>query len=161
MRSNSINSRIAARRSHSLTRRRTGRGGKSGSRPSAHFSLFPLARFPPAQKTVAQHHCEGMPLKALPAAPLILIPAQLRFRFFMLRLHPVAALRILHHHGQRHRGREITPEIFPVPALAPPGALPEQPATVGGALAIHPPAAPGEKLGAPPPLGTFAPRERL
>src|SRR5206468_1349149 len=107
MSSNSINSRMASQRSHSLTRRwtsgrgtrrRSGRGGKSGPRPSAHFSLLALPSFQPDQKTVAQHHRDSVSMKAIPAPPLILIPAQFRFRFFMILLHPVSTMRILDHH---------------------------------------------------------------
>src|SRR2546427_7897862 len=170
MRSSSINSRRAAQRSHSLTRRwtsgrglrrRSGRGGKCGPRPPAPFAVLPLAPFQPDQKTVAQHHRDRMPMKALPAPPLILIPAQFRFGFLMILLHPVAAVGILHQHGQGRVCREVTPEILPIPGLASSGALPNQPADVAGALAIDPPAAQGEKLGPPPARGPPAPRHRL
>src|SRR5229473_3154446 len=145
MSANAINSRTAAQRSHSLTRRwtsgsgtrrRSGRGGKSGPRPSAPCSLLPLPPFQPDQKTVAQHHRDRMPMKPVPAPPLILIPAQLRFGFLMILLHPVAAMRILDQHGQRGVGGEITPEIFPIPSLASAGPLPEHPANVAGAIPI-------------------------
>src|SRR5262244_4196049 len=170
MRSNSINSRMAAQRSHSLTRRwtsgrgtrrRSGRGGKSGPRPSAHFSLLSLPPFQPDQKAVAQHHCDRVSMKPIPAPPLILIPAQFRFRFLMILLHPVAPMGILDQHGQRGVRREVTPEIFPISVLAPSGALPHQPADVAGALAIHSPAAQREKLCPPPAFGPCAPRDRL
>src|SRR6516162_4359571 len=150
MSSNSINSRMAARRSHSLTRRwssgsgirrRSGRGGKSGPRPSAHFALLALAHFQPHQKTIAQHDGDGVAMKAIPAPSLILIPAQFGFGFLMILLDPVAAVGILDHRGQRRRRREVTPKILPVPMLAPSGALPNQPAHMAGAIAIHPPAA--------------------
>src|SRR5262245_12721621 len=166
----SINSRIAARRSHSLTRRwtsgsgmrrRSGRGGKSGPRPSGPLAPRPLPPFQPDQKTVAQHHRERMPMKAIPAPPLILIPAQFRFRFLMILLHPVAPMGILNQHGQGGVHRAITPEILPVPLLAPAGALPNQPAHRAGALAIHAPAPQRQTLGAPPPFGAFAPRNGL
>src|SRR2546421_2121322 len=139
MSSNSINSRMAAQRSHSLTRRwtsgrgtrrRSGRGGKSGPRPAAHFAVLPLPPFQPDQKTVAQHHREGVPMKAIPAPPLILIPAQFRFRFLMILLHPVTPMGILNQHGQGGVRWKITPEILPVPILAPAGALPNQPAHI-------------------------------
>src|SRR2546425_3553833 len=166
MRSNSINSRMAARRSHSLTRRwtsgsgtrrRSERGGKSGPRPPAHLAALPLPPFQPDQKTIAQHHRDRVPMKAIPTPPLILIPPQLRFSFFMILLHPVATVRILDHHGQRRRGREVTPEILPVSVLAAAGALPEQPADMAGAIAIHPPAAQREKLPPPPPCRPLPP----
>src|SRR5229473_687637 len=170
MSANAINSRTAAQRSHSLTRRwtsgggtrrRSGRGGKSGPRPSAPCSLLPLPPFQPDQKTVAQHHRVRMPMKPVPAPPLILIPAQLRFGFLMILLHPVAPMGILDQHGQRRRDREVTPEIFPVPPLTASGALPNQPAAMPGTLAIDPPAAQRQKLRSPPALGPLAPRDGL
>src|SRR5262249_21325283 len=168
MRSNSINSRMAAQRSHSLTRRwtsgrgtrrRSGRGGKSGPRPSAHFSLLSLPPFQPDQKAVAQHHCDRVSMKPIPAPPLILIPAQFRFRFLMILLHPVAPMGILDQHGQRGVRREVTPEIFPISVLAPSGALPHQPADVAGALPIPPPPPRrGENLPPPAPFPRAPPR---
>jgi hypothetical protein len=50
-------------------------------------------------------------MKTIPAPSLILIPAQLGFGFLMILLDPVAAVGILNYRGQRHRGREVTPEI--------------------------------------------------
>src|SRR5499427_5865910 len=137
MSSSSINSRMAAQRSHSLRRRwssgngrrrRSGRGGKSGPWPSAHCALLALAHFQPHQKTIAQHDGDGVAMKAIPAPSLILIPAQLGFGFLMILLDPVATVGILDHRGPRRGGREVTPEILPVPVLAPAGALPNQPA---------------------------------
>src|SRR5262252_1790339 len=133
MSSNSINSRMAAQRSHSLKRRwssgngrrrRSGRGGKSGPRAPAQLAALALPPFQPHQKTIAQHHGDGVAMKAIPAPSLILIPAQLGFGFLMILLDPVAAVRILDHPGPRHGSREITPEILAVPMLAPSGALP-------------------------------------
>src|SRR5215471_19112803 len=123
MSSNSINSRMAARRSHSLmrrwnsgsgTRRRSGRGGKSRPRPSAQPAALALPPFQPHQKTIAQHDGDGVAMKTIPAPSLILIPAQLGFGFLMILLNPVATVGILDYRGQRHRGREVTPEILPV-----------------------------------------------
>src|SRR6516225_7511059 len=137
MRPGAINSRMAAQRNHSLSRRwssgsgirrRSGRGGKSRPQASAHFTLLALAHFQPHQKTIAQHDGDGVAMKAIPAPPLILIPAQLGFGFLMILLHPVAAVGILDHPEQWRGGRKITPEILPVPMLAAAGALPHQPA---------------------------------
>src|SRR5919204_1938156 len=170
MRPNAINSRMAAQRNHSLTRRwtsgrgvrrRSGRGGKSGPRASAHFALLALARFQPDQKTIAQHHRNSVPMKAIPTSSLILIPAQLRFRFFMILLHPVTTMGILDQHRQGGMRGEITPVVFPVPVLAPSGALPHQPAHMAGAIAIDAPAAQCHKLGAPPPFCPLPPRDGL
>src|SRR5215469_12949939 len=170
MRPDAINSRMAARRSHSLSRRwtsgsgirrRSGRGGKSAPRASAHFALLALPPFQPHQKTIAQHDGDGMAMKGIPAPSLILIPAQLGFGFLMILLDPVAAVRILNHQGQRHGGREVTPEILPVPVLAAAGALAEQPSEMAGAIAIHPPAAQCAKLRPPPAFGTLAPGNGL
>ena len=162
MRPNSINSRMAAQRNHSLTRRwtcgsgsrrRSGRRGKSGPQAAAHCALLALAHFQPDQKTIAQHDGDGVAMKAIPAPSLILIPAQLGFGFLMILLHPVATVGILDHPGQRRGGREVTPEIFPVPVLAAAGALPNQPAHMAGAIAIDPPAAQRHKLRPPPAFG--------
>ena len=170
MSSNSINSRMAARRNHSLTRRwscgsgirrRSGRGGKSRPRPSAHGTLLALSHFQPHQKTIAQHYGDGVAMKPVPASSLILIPAQLGFGFLMILLHPVAPVGILDHRGQRHRGREVTPEILPVSVLASSGALPKQPAHLAAAIAIDPPTAQRHKLGPPPAFGSCAPGDGL
>jgi hypothetical protein len=168
MSSNSINSRMAARRSHSLTRRwssgrgvrrRSGRGGKSRPRPSTHLASLPRPPCQPHQKTIAQHYGDGVPMKTVPTSPLILIPAQLGFGFLLILLHPVATVRILDHPGPRRPGREVTPAILPVPVLVPSGALPNQPAQMAAAIAIDAPAAPRQKLGAPPAFGPLAPRD--
>src|SRR5712692_3226902 len=100
-------------------------------------------------------------MKPIPAPPLILIPAQLRFHFLMILLHPVTTLGILDQHGQGGVRREVTPEIFPLSVLAPSGALPEQPADVPSAIAIHPPATQRETLGPSPAFGPCAPRPGL
>src|SRR5215469_6473453 len=145
MSSNSINSRRAAQRSHSLTRRwssgsgirrRSGRGGKSAPRASSHCALLALSHFQPHQKTIAQHDGDGVAMKTIPAPSLILIPAQLGFGFLMILLNPVATVGILDHRGPRHRGREVTPEILPVSVLASSGALPKQPAHMAAAVTI-------------------------
>src|SRR5215469_4101032 len=164
MSSNSINSRMAALCRHPLRRRwssgngrrrRCGRGGKSGPWTSAQLAALALPPFQPHQKTIAQHHGDGVAMKAIPAPPLILIPAQLGFGFLMILLHPVATVGILDHRGQWCGGREVTPEILPVSMLAATGALPKQPAHMAAAIAIHPPAAQRAKLGPPPACGPF------
>src|SRR5262249_1121535 len=150
MSSNSINSPMAARRSHSLTRRwscgsgtrrRSGRGGKSDPQASAHCALLALSHFQPHQKTIAQHYADGVPMKSIPAPSLILIPAQFGFGFLMILLDPVATVGILDHPGRWRGGREITPEILPVPMLTPSRALSEQPTHMTAALTIYPPTA--------------------
>jgi len=162
-----INSRIAACRSPSLTRRwtsgserrrRSGRGGKSGSWPPAPRALPTAVRFHPDQKTIAHHDQHGLAMKPVPAAPLVLIPAQLRFCLLLLLLHPVAAMGILAQHPQGRRGREVTPEILPIPLLPPARPVPDQLPPVARALPIHPPAAQGQNLSPPPPFGPFTPR---
>src|SRR5215469_3463449 len=161
---------MAAQRIHSLSRRwtcgsgirrRSGRGGKSGPQAAAHFALLALPCFQPHQKTIAQHYGDGVAMKAIPASSLILIPAQLGFGFLMILLDPVAAVGILDHHGQRRGGREITPEVLPVPMLAPSGALPNQPAHMAAAVTIDPPTAQRHKLGTPPAFGSCAPGDGL
>jgi hypothetical protein len=159
MSSNSINSRMATQRSHSLRRRwssgngrrrRSGRGGKSRPRTSAQLASLAFPPFQPHQKTIAQHDGDGVAMKTIPAPSLILSPAQLGFGFLMILLDPVAAVGILDHRGQRHRGREVTPEILAVPLLAAAGALPKQPAHMAAAVTIHPPTAQCHKLASPP-----------
>src|SRR6516165_1600026 len=127
MRPDAINSRMAAQRNHSLSRRwtagsglrrRSGRGGKSGPWAAAHFALLALTHFQPDQKAIAQHYGDGVPMKAIPAPSLILIPAQLGVGFLLILLDPVTTVGILDHRGPRRGGREITPEILPVPVLA-------------------------------------------
>src|SRR5215469_16322144 len=108
--------------------------GKSGPRPSAHFALLALAHFQPHQKTIAQHYGDGVPMKAMPAPSLILIPAQFGFGFLMILLDPVAAMGILDHPGRWRGGWKITPEILPVPMLTAAGALPEQPTHMAAAI---------------------------
>src|SRR5262249_7067297 len=151
MSSNSINSRMAARRNHSLTRRwtsgrgirrRSGRGGKSRPRASAPAASLAFPPFQPHQKTIAQHYGDGVAMKAIPAPSLILIPAQLGFSFLMILLDPVAAVGILEHPGQRRGGREITPEILPVPVLAASRAFPHQPPPIPPPPPPHPPPPP-------------------
>src|ERR1700739_3094356 len=163
MSSNSINSRRAARGIHSLPRRwsggsgrrrRSGRGGKSDPRPSTQLASLSLPPFQPHQKTIAQHHGDGVAMKAIPAPSLVLIPAQLGFGFLMILLHPVAAVGILDHPGRRRHSREITPEILPVPLLAATGALLNQPPEMAAAIAIDAPAAQCAKLRPPPACGT-------
>src|SRR5215472_7758463 len=170
MRPEAINSWMAAQRNHSLsrrwtcgsgTRRRSGRGGKSGPQASVHFALLALAHFQPDQKTVAQHYGDGVAMKTIPASSLILIPAQFGFSFLMILLDPVAAVGILNHRGPRCRGREVTPEILPISMLAATGALPKQPAHMAAAVTIDPPAAQCAKLGPPPALGPCAPGDGL
>src|SRR5215467_3696241 len=125
---------------------------------SVHFALLALAHFQPDQITVAQHYGDGVAMKTIPASSLILIPAQFGFGFLVILLDPVAAVGILDHRGQRHGGREVTPEILPVPLLAPSGTLAEQPAHMAAAITIDAPAAQRAKLGPPPALGPCAPR---
>ncbi len=165
-----INSPMAAQHNHSLSRRwtsgsgirrRSGCGGKSGPQASTHFALLALPHFQPHQKTIAQHYRDGVAMKTIPAPSLILIPAQLGFGFLMILLDPVAAMGILDHPGQRRGGRAITPEILPVPMLAPSGALPNQPAQMAAASAIHLPTAQRHKLRPPSPFGLCAPRDCL
>jgi hypothetical protein len=162
------NSRLAACRSHSLTRRctsgsesrrRSGRGGKSGSWPPAPLTLPAAARFYPDQKTIAPHDQHGLARKPVPAPPLILIPAQRRFCLLMIRLHPVPARGILDQHRRGRRARKVTPELLPIPLLPPARTVPEQPPHGARAIPLHPPAAQGEKLRPPPPFGPLTPGE--
>ena len=170
MRSSSINSRTASRRSHSLTRRctsgsgvrrRSGRGGKSGARTPAPWSLLAFVPFEPDQKTEAQHDGDRLAMKAIPTPALILIPTQFRFRFLMILLDPVAPMRILDHHREWSGGREVAPEIFPLPTRSASGTLTDEPAQGSPPLAIHARAAPGQKLSPQAPSTPLAPGQGL
>src|SRR4030095_8286225 len=148
MRSSSINSRTASRRSHSLTLRctsgsgilrRSGRGGKSGARTPAPWSLLAFVPLQPDQKTEAQHDGDRLAMKAIPATALILIPSQFRFRFFMILLDPVAPMRILDHHREWGGSGEVAPEVFPVSARSASGTLTDEPAAVSPSITVHAP----------------------
>lgn len=102
----SSDSRIASKRSQSLTqrctwgsvsRRRSGRGGKRRAWPSDLRLILALAKLQPDQKTVSQHHRYGVAMEAVPASPLMLIPAQFAFRLFVVLLDPVTAMCLLDH----------------------------------------------------------------
>jgi hypothetical protein len=97
MSSKSINSRRAAQRSHSLTRRwssgsgtrrRSGRGGKSGPQVSSHLAQLPFPRFQPDQKTIAQHYGDGV---AMPSRPEELHPQPLTEPDLSLSTYPARA----------------------------------------------------------------------
>src|SRR5512135_807193 len=134
MSSRTSNSLAAARRSQSQTwrwtsgsdnRRRSGRGGKSPPRSSRAGSFLPALPLLPDQEAVRQHHAHRMPMEALPPPALILVPAQQPLGLFVILLHPVSPVRVLHQPLQRHRRPEVAPVV---PALAVRGPLPDQPA---------------------------------
>src|SRR5512135_1819435 len=134
MSSRNSNSLAASRRSQSQTWRwtsgsvnrcRSGRGGKSPPRSSRAGSFLPPLPLLPDQEAVRQHHAHGVPLEALPQPALILVPAPQSLGLFVILLHPVSPVRVLHQPLQRH----LRPEVAPVvPALAVRGLLPNQPA---------------------------------
>src|SRR5918996_4652794 len=64
-------------------RRRSGRGGKRVAGAAAASRFVPLAQLQPDQEAVGQHDRHGMPVKAWPQPPLILIPAHFTFGLFM------------------------------------------------------------------------------
>lgn len=166
----SSNSRIASKRSQSLTqrctsgsvsRRRSGRGGKSRALSPNLSLLLALAKLQPEQKTIGQHHRYGVAMETIPTSPLMLIPTQFAFRFFMVLLDPMAAMRVLDHLLQRRPRREVAPIVFPGAALTTRRTLADQPPDVACAGAIHAPAAERNKLGAQTVATSLAPTDRL
>ena len=158
-------SRIARSRSHSTTwrwmagrehRRRSGRGGKSCAGSAAGLDLLTLVPLQPNQERVREHDQNGIAMKTMPQATLIMIPAEFAFGFFMKLLDPIATMGVLNHERQIRCGGKVAPEILPV-AIAACGALPNQPADMVRAIAIHAPAAYCDKLGSQPTLTAFPP----
>src|SRR3970040_1319235 len=141
-------------------RRRSGRGGKRPTGPTAPDDALPRVPLQPDQEAVAEHDQNGVTMETLPQPTLVLIPAQQALGFFMELLHPIAAMGVLHHRRQRRGLREVAPEVIPVPVAAA-GSLAEQPADVAVAVTVHAPAAKGDELGAQPALTAFPPADGL
>lgn len=168
--SSSSNSRIASKRSQSLTqrctsgsvsRRQSGRGGKSRALSPYLSLILALAKLQPDQKTVGQHHRYGVAMETIPTPPLMLIPTQFAFRFFMILLDPMAAMRVLDHLLQQRLRREVAPIVFPGAALTARRTLADQPPDVACAVAIHAPAAESNELGTQTTTTSLAPTDRL
>ena len=105
-----INSRIASYRSHSTIyrwisaferRRKSRRGGKSPSSRAGAFSLYPLWPFVPDQKAKTEPDRQSLAMKTIPTAPLVLIPVELTFSFFIKLLDPMTTVRIFGHFLER------------------------------------------------------------
>src|SRR5512135_2953714 len=126
MNSSAANSRIASRRSQSITwrctsgsgtRRRSGRGGKRPAGTTTPAPLRPLMPLLPDQGAVGPHHTDRMPMKPRPQPALVLVPAQQALGLLVVPLHPVPPVRVLDHRRQRHLRPEVTPVILRLPGL--------------------------------------------
>ena len=149
------NSQITSTRSHSMiarwtsgndTRRRSRQGGKSRAGAPSTWRLQALLIFQPGQETIGQHHCHRMAVEALPHSPLMLIPAQLSFRFFMILLDPAAPMLVFHHLHRWCARRAITPIIMVLARWRATGTFAQQPPDVPRPIPIHAPAAHGGEL---------------
>src|SRR3990172_1847015 len=108
-------------------RRRSGRGGKSPTGPTATDDPLPRVPLQPDQEAVAEHDQNSVAMETLPQSALVLIPTQQALGFFMELLDPVAAMGVLHHGRQRRGLREVAPEVIPV-TVATGRTLTDQPA---------------------------------
>src|SRR5512143_1340050 len=166
MNSSAANSRIASRRSQSITwrctsgsdtRRRSGRGGKRPAGTTTPALLLPLLPLLSDQEAVGQHHTDRMPMESGPQPPLVLVPAQQTLRLLVVPLHPVPPVRVLHHRRQRLLRPEVTPVILGLPVLTTPRPFPDQPALPAPATRRHPPAAHRRESAPQPALAPLAP----
>jgi hypothetical protein len=153
---------LASRRwiSGNEVRRVSRRGGKSTPHPSGFAHLISFAPFQPHQETVTQHHHDRIAMKAVPQAPLILIPAQFAFRFFMILFDPMTPMGIFNHLTQTCVRGKVTPIVFPTAGLARGWALADQPAKVTLAAPIYTPAPQCDETCAQPTARPFLPALR-
>jgi hypothetical protein len=125
---------------------RSGRGGKNTARGPRAARVRAFVPFQPHQKALSKHDSKGVAVKAFPQPSLILVPAQQPFGFFMILLHPTAAVGIFDHDGQGRMRREVAPVVFALTPLTPARPLPDQPADVARAIAVHSPTSQCHKL---------------
>src|SRR5512135_623400 len=111
-----INSRMAAPCIESTMRRCTEareerrlsrRGGKSAARASHPPFALTFSPFLPNQEAETEHHQDRIAMETGPQPTLILVPAQLAFRLFVILLHPVSAVGVLDHLLQRGMGAPV------------------------------------------------------
>jgi hypothetical protein len=134
--------------------------GHAVTRTPASLSLVALAHLQPDQKTIGQHHRDGMAVKAGSQQPLVLVPLQLPFGLFMKLLAHILPMGIA---GQLvHRGRrgQVAPVVFPLLGLPTGGTLAGQPSNISRAIADDPPTAHRHKLLAQPACGPLPPADR-
>src|SRR5215203_2745876 len=121
MRPDSTNSMIAWTVSQSMMarwtaaserRRRSFRGGKCGTRRARYRNLEARTPFEPDQEAEGQHHRRRVAMKAVPTAPLKLVPPKLALRLLVELLDPMAPVRVLDHLLERGPGRETAPEVL-------------------------------------------------
>lgn len=163
-----ISSRMAANRNQSARRRwisgnevrhRSRRGGKNTPHPPRTSHPLALTPFQPHQETVTQHDQDGIPMKAMPQASLILIPTQFAFGFFMILFNPVPPMRVFNQLTQTHLRRKVTPTVFPVARLPRRRTLSNQPAEMTMSLTVAAPAPQGHKTRPQPTARAFLPTE--
>src|SRR5512135_2604440 len=149
MTSLAANSRIASRRSQSITwrctsssgtRRRSGRGGKRPACPTTPAPLLPLMPLRPDQSAGGQHDTDRMTREPRPESAPVLVPPQQALGLFVVPPHPVPPGRGLHHCRQRGARPEVAPVILLFPALTTPRPPPDPPAQSASARRRHPPA---------------------
>src|SRR5437868_12757918 len=145
--------------SGTLTRRRSGRGGKSLAGPTRPWALT-LLPIPPDQETVRQHHRRRMAMEAQPQPSLVLIPTQLPFGLLMELLDPVPPVGVLDHLRQRPLGTEVAPKRLPSLPLAAPLTLADQPAPVPLTVGRHPPTPHRHEPSPQPLLASLPPAHR-
>ena len=127
------------RQRHPTSIRTRGKRAPWSARAGSLLSLLPLL---PDQKTVRQHHTHRVPVKARPQPPLILVPAQQTFGLFVILLHPMPTVRVLHHPLQPYLRTEVAPVV---PPLAVGGILTDQPARTTMPRGRHAPATQRDK----------------
>lgn len=149
------NSQRASIRSHSMiarwtlgndTRRTSRQGGKSGPGQACSPLLRALSIFQPDQKAIGQHHRQRVPVEALPDAPLMLIPTQFTFRFFVILLDPATPMLVLDQFDERRLTRKVTPIIMILARRVVTGAFADQPTDVPCTIPVHAPTAHGREL---------------
>ena len=88
-------------------------GGPEGQGRAAcpRGSPLSLLELLPHQETVRQHHQHTVPVETGPQPALILVPAQQFLGFLVKPLHPVPAMRVLHHPHQRRMRPEVAPVV--------------------------------------------------
>ena len=107
-------------------------------------SILALLPFEPNQQAVGEHHQDRVAMKTIPASPLVLIPTELGFGFFVILFDPVTSMGILDQANQRRSGGKMAPEVFPGPALPPRWALADEPPQMTRAVTVNAVTAPGE-----------------
>src|SRR5581483_7413044 len=128
--------------------------GKRPARSAAPAYLLALLELLPHQETVGQHDQHTVSVEPRPQPTLILVPAQQFFGFLVKPLHPMPAMRVLHHPHQRRMPTEVAPVVA---ALAVAAVFADQPADPPAAVGGNAPAAQRHHVGPQPPVAALAP----